>query len=159
MKSVLFLICLFATGTWAGAVFEEPGPVRWPYVPAKDCLELGFHGAWYPSPCPSPPPKDAEAIAARTRAIVAAFEREEGAKAAAFYKEHIVPRLEEHLAALSRMLAAGALEPILANTLLVDWPANGTKTMRREVCARLKEQGFECIEGTNRALDLFIVWF
>jgi hypothetical protein len=108
-----------------------------------------------PSP---PPPKDAEGIAARTRALVAAFEREEAAKAAAFYKEHVLLRIEAHLAALPKMLASGALEPGLAPMVLVDWPANGTMTMRREVCARLKEQGFVCSEATNRALDLFIVW-
>jgi hypothetical protein len=119
---------------------------------------LGGAGAGCAPPPPPPPPKDAEGIAARTRALVAAFEREEAAKAAAFYKEHVLLRIEAHLAALPKMLASGALEPGLAPMVLVDWPANGTMTMRREVCARLKEQGFVCSEATNRALDLFIVW-
>jgi hypothetical protein len=128
----------------------------------RACFLLAFYGGWTPAPCavPAPaPPKDAESIAARTRAIIDVFEKEEAAKSAAFYKDRILPQIEGHLAALPRMLISGALEPGLAPTVLVDWPQNGTRTMRQKVCALLQDQGFECSEGTNTAMDLFIFWW
>jgi hypothetical protein len=141
----LLLFVLFSFFFWTGSGQSE-------------CYTMGFHGGWTFSPCPAPPPKGAEAIAARTRALLAAFKQEEAAKATAFYKEVVLPHVEAHLTALPAMLAAGALEPDLASTVLVDWPANGTKTMRREVCTLLKAEGFECSEAINAALDLFIAW-
>jgi hypothetical protein len=119
----------------------------------ETCFEIGFHGGWIPAPC-----NHAEDVAARTRVLIDTFEREEAAKAGAFYDAVILPQIEAHLVALPRMLTTGALEPGIASMILVDWPKNGTRTMRKKVCALLKDQGFECSEATNTARDLFVFW-
>jgi hypothetical protein len=175
MKPVLFfiLLCLLAAGTWAGAaVFRSfgGGSGSAPRVPqAARChadyydekLGLLVHvaeGACIEPRTLASPVNDAESIAARTRAIVAAFEREEEAEAPVFYKDVILPKIEAHLAALPDMLAVGALNPDAVSTVLVPWPKDKTRTLRKKVCALIQQRGFECIEPTNAALDLFVTW-
>jgi len=126
--------------------------ISWAFA-QETCFELGFHGGWIPAPC-----NDAEDVVARTRVLIETFEREEAAKAAAFYETVILPHVEAHLVALPRMLTTGALEPGIASMILIDWPQNGTRTMRKKVCDILQDQGFECSEGTNAAQDLVIFW-
>lgn len=119
-----------------------------------DCYVISFHGARVPAPC------YVDTVMQRTHAILDAFAQQQDATAQHFYETAIVPHIEAHLAALPEMLASGALTPGLAYSTLVDWPNNATYTPRTRdnVCALLKDKGFECSGTTNAAGDLFISW-
>lgn len=156
----VFFLCLFVFAHASAASYRSTisivpvGNEPPPPPPPSQCFEVTFHGALVPAPC------YAEKVAARTRAIVDDFHRAVVAKVNAFYRDVIVPNIEAHLAALPEMLASGALTPGLAYSTLVDWPNNATYTPRTRdnVCALLKDKGFECSGTTNAAGDLFISW-
>lgn len=103
-------------------------------------------------PCPPPPPTDAEVIARRTRNVVAAYEREEADKAAAYYSENILPLIEAHLAALPDRLRSGNLDGLAARELTVAWPVGTSKPMRNAVMDLLQKQGFITLANENLLL-------
>ena len=113
----------------------------------------------WPAQAGGPRPKDADVITSRTRAILAAFEETEATKAAAFYKDVVLARVEEHLAALPSLLASGELtRPERASELCIKWPSNATYTMRKKVREIVREAGFWFDPETLNEHDLDIVW-
>lgn len=127
--------------------------VIWPsWANGKDLCWSGDTGERVPCPTPPPPPKDAEGIASRTRIAVAAYEREEADKAAAFYTDKILPLLDAHLAGLPDRLRAGNVDALSAHELTVAWPVGTSKAMRKAVVDLLQRQGFDTEANENLLL-------